>query len=228
MSDIHGEYEKYLKMINKINLTEDDTLYILGDILDRGPNPIKIILDLMKRTNVEIIAGNHEIMAIECLRFLCKEITKENIADIDDEIIEKLLNWQQNGSASTIDEFHKLDKIMQHEVIEFISDFKLYEEITVGGKEYIFVHAGLGGFESDKEMWEYELHELVWERPDYETAYYHDKYVVTGHTPTTKINNNPCPGYIYKKHNHIAIDCGASFGGKLACLCLDTMEEFYV
>lgn len=36
-------------------------------------------------------------------------------------------------------------------------------------------------------------------------------------------------GKIYKKHNHIAVDCGAFFkDGRLGCICLDTMEEFYV
>lgn len=35
-------------------------------------------------------------------------------------------------------------------------------------------------------------------------------------------------GRIYKNNNHIAIDCGAVFGGRLGCLCLDTMKEFYV
>ena len=35
-------------------------------------------------------------------------------------------------------------------------------------------------------------------------------------------------GYIYRKNNHIAIDCGACFpGGRLAAICLDTGEEFY-
>lgn len=33
---------------------------------------------------------------------------------------------------------------------------------------------------------------------------------------------------VHKKNNHIAIDCGASFGGKLGCICLDTLEEYYV
>ena len=56
-----------------------------------------------------------------------------------------------------------------------------------------------------------------------------DTYVVTGHTPTQHIAGNPKPGYIYRKNNHIAIDCGASLpGGRLAAICLDTGEEFYV
>ena len=35
MSDIHGEYEKYCRMLEKIALSEEDTLYILGDVVDR-------------------------------------------------------------------------------------------------------------------------------------------------------------------------------------------------
>ena len=52
MSDIHGNYRAYKAMLEKINFNREDMLYILGDILDRGPNPIRIILDLMERFNV--------------------------------------------------------------------------------------------------------------------------------------------------------------------------------
>ena len=36
-----------------------------------------------------------------------------------------------------------------------------------------------------------------------------------------------CAGKIIRKNNHIAIDCGAVFGGALGCICLETLEEFY-
>ena len=55
MSDIHGNFNAYKAMLEKINFGASDMLYILGDILDRGPNPIKIILDLMERSNVEVM-----------------------------------------------------------------------------------------------------------------------------------------------------------------------------
>ena len=45
MSDLHGNYEAYINMLKKIDLKDSDMLYILGDVLDRGPHPIKIILD---------------------------------------------------------------------------------------------------------------------------------------------------------------------------------------
>ena len=111
---------------------------------------------------------------------------------------------------------------------DFLLEFDLYEEVEAGGNTYLLVHAGLGSFAPEKEIWEYELYDLVWERPDYNIPYFHDKYVVTGHTPTMLIPENRNPGYIYRNQNHIAIDCGASFGGRLGCLCLDTGKEFYV
>lgn len=62
-----------------------------------------------------------------------------------------------------------------------------------------------------------------------ELPYYTDRIVVCGHTPTQLIEENDRPGYIMKKNNYIAIDCGACFrGGRLAAICLDTGEEFYV
>lgn len=55
-----------------------------------------------------------------------------------------------------------------------------------------------------------------------------DIEVITGHTPTQTIGDNPHPGYIYQRNNHIAIDCGASYpGGRLAALCLDTGKGYY-
>lgn len=229
MSDLHGNYEAYQKMLAKINFQQEDMLYILGDILDRGPNPIQIILDLMKRPNVEIIAGNHCVMACECFKFLLSEITEENISQIDGAVIEKLLNWQENGAKTTMDEFYQCDKALQKEIVEFISDFEVYDEIEVGDKTFVLVHAGLKNFSPDRELWDYDLNELVWERADYEQRYFEDKYVITGHTPTMLIQNNTAPGFIYQANHHIAIDCGCSFpGGRLGCLRLEDMKEFYV
>lgn len=228
MGDIHGEYDLFMELLEKIQLKEEDTLYVLGDILDRGPHPIKVLLKLMEMPNVIPVVGNHEIMAIQCLEFLCGEITEESVADLDAEMIDNLLCWQLNGGQSTIDEFHKLDRDTQKDVIDFIKEFLIYEELTVNGTNYLLVHAGLGGYSPEKNIDDYSLEELVWNRTDYEMQYSDDIYVVTGHTPTQLINNNPKPGYIYRKYNHIGVDCGACFaGGRLAAICLETGKEYY-
>ena len=44
ISDIHGCYDKFINMLKLINFSEEDTLYILGDIFDRGDKPLQIRL----------------------------------------------------------------------------------------------------------------------------------------------------------------------------------------
>lgn len=133
-----------------------------------------------------------------------------------------------NGAKTTIDEFKKLDSCMKQDVIDFINDLLLYKEITVENQNYLLVHAGLGNFAPQKVLEDYSLHDLIWTKAEYGMKYYDDTYVVTGHTPTQNIEENPNPGFIYRFNNHIAIDCGAHYpGGRLAAICLDTGEEFY-
>ena len=228
ISDIHGQYDMFIELLDKIQFQNTDTLYILGDILDRGQHPIKTLMKLMEMPNVICIVGNHEYMALECLEFLMKEITDMSIEELDEKMLDNLVTWQYNGSKSTIDEFRQLDSEIRRDVIDFIMDFLIYEEIAVNGKNYLLVHAGLGNYLPDKDIEDYSIHELIWTRADYDVQYFKNTYVVTGHTPTQMIEDNPHPGYIYRRNNHIAIDCGASYpGGRLAALCLDTGKEYY-
>ena len=229
ISDIHGQYDKFIAMLDAINLRDTDTLYVLGDILDRGPQPIKVMLKLMEMPNAICIVGNHEYMAAECLSFLMREVTDRSLDELDYKTLDNLVTWQYNGAKTTIDEFRELSAEMQAEVIDFIKDMSIYEELSVGGKEYLLVHAGLGNFDPAKDILDYSLHDLVWKQADYSRQYFDDKIVITGHTPTQFIKGNPNPGYIYRQNNHIAIDCGAYLeDGRLAAVCLDTGEEYYI
>ncbi len=227
-SDIHGQFDMFIKLLKVINLKETDRLYILGDVLDRGPHPIRTLLKLMEMPNVTCIVGNHELMALECLEFLMQEITEETIKSCDETMIDNIFTWQINGSSTTIDEFRGLSREQQRAVLDYIREFYIYEELSVAGREYLLVHGGLGNYWPGKAMEEYTLDELVWTRAEYDIKYYEDKYVVTGHTPTQGIPGNPRPGFIFKQNNHIAIDCGCNRRhGRLAAICLDTLEEFY-
>ena len=228
ISDIHGQYDMFMELLDKIKLKETDTVYILGDVLDRGPHPIKTLRKLMEMPNAICMVGNHEFMALECLEFLMKEITDKSIEELDETMLDNLVTWQYNGSKSTIDEFRKLDTEGKMGVIDFIKELLIYEEISVGDKDYLLVHAGLGNYSPQKDIEDYSLHELIWARADYDVQYFEDTYVITGHTPTQMIKDNPDPGFIFRRNNHIAIDCGASYpGGRLAAICLDTGEEYY-
>jgi calcineurin-like phosphoesterase len=228
-SDIHGEYDLFIRLLEKIQLKDDDTLYVLGDVVDRGPHPIKILLKLMEMPNVLCLVGNHELMAIECLEFLMQEITDTALDSLDEKMLDNLVTWQYSGSRTTIEEFRQLNRMTQAEIIEYIKDFLIYEELKVSDKDYLLVHGGLGNFYPGKDIEEYSLKELVWDRAEYYITYFGEKYVITGHTPTQDIPGNPNPGYIFKGNNHIALDCGCNRpDGRLAAICLDTMGEYYV
>jgi serine/threonine protein phosphatase 1 len=228
ISDIHGYYDQFIELLELIQLNDDDTLYVLGDVVDRGPNPIKTLLKLMEMPNAVCIVGNHELMALDGLRFLNTQITTESVDSIDAELLGNLIDWQRNGSETTIEEFKQLDQEMRREVLSFIMEFSMYEELSVNGLKYLLVHAGLGDYSPEKQIEDYSLKNLVWDRADYEMQYFEDTIVVTGHTPTQLIEGNPNPGRIYKHLNHIAIDCGCGMpDGRLAAICLETGEEFY-
>lgn len=111
--------------------------------------------------------------------------------------------------------------------MRYLETFKLYEEINVNNKDYILVHAGLDNFKITKRLQDYTIDEMIWAETDYDKMYFKDKILITGHTPVSAILFDKNADKIYKKNNHIAIDCGCGYGKKLGVLCLNTMEEMY-
>lgn len=228
VSDIHGQYDMFLELLNKINLKDTDTLFVLGDVLDRGLHPIKTIRKIMSMSNVVCIVGNHELMALEHLEFLVHEEVGDSKGKLDDRELENLINWQCNGGFSTVEEFKLLDFEAKVAVIDFLKNMLTYARVSVNGNDFLLVHGGLGNFMPDKSLDDYSVNELAWSRIDYDVQYFRDTYIVVGHTPTQMIKDNPKSGFIYRKNNNIAIDCSAYYGGRLAALCLDTNEEYYL
>jgi len=43
ISDLHGQYDIFEKLLDVIDFSENDFLYVLGDAIDRGPDGIKIL-----------------------------------------------------------------------------------------------------------------------------------------------------------------------------------------
>ena len=227
LSDIHGHYDAYLRLLRKIDLRPRDTLYVLGDVVDRGPDGIKLLLDMMRRPNVAPILGNHEYMMAYCLRFLTQEITDESLAALDDEKLTALRDWLCNGGGPTLRAFRALSDPEREEVQDYLGEFSLYEEVRASGEDYVLVHAGLANFSPERPLYDYRPDELILSREDLEAAYWADRYVVCGHTPTQLIPGSPEPGRVYRAGRRIFIDCGCVFGGPLGALCLDTGDVFY-
>ena len=73
ISDIHGYYDLFCRMLDKIRFGGGDKLYVLGDIIDKGPDSIRLAKLLFSMPNVCCIAGNHEYDFLKYYRALMKQ-----------------------------------------------------------------------------------------------------------------------------------------------------------
>lgn len=74
VGDIHGCISEFSALLNKLELCDDDQLYSVGDIIDKGPDPLGCIRLAMK-LKVQSVKGNHED---KCIRWLKHEMNRIN------------------------------------------------------------------------------------------------------------------------------------------------------
>lgn len=217
ISDVHGHYNKYSEMLEKINFSDKDTLYILGDVIDRGNDGIRILLDILRRPNVVMLMGNHEAMMLDTLL---------GFEQINEDSIDKIVLWVLNGGGPTLTSFLESRKKDRINILNSLEAMPYYIEIEVCGSEFVLLHGGLENFSPERPLCNYSRDEIVWAEPSFENGYFSDKFVIVGHTPTPTICDEP---RIFLNEKLIDIDCGCAYeGGRLGCLCLDNFEEFYV
>ena len=242
IADVHGCQEKYLAMLKMIDFSAEDTLFCIGDMIDRGPAGLKILQHMKKHSNIVPILGNHELIGYRCMKILSQEMTEESVRQLAAERVELISEWINIGGGFTIRELVKLSMEEREEILNYLREFWTMLQVEVNGKKYILVHGGFEDFRPDKPLEEYDIESLVWARIDVEGHYFDDATIICGHTPTrhfyaqkqgkllTELSREQYCDEIYEsKNGHvIAIDCACGFGGKLGCLCLETMERFYV
>lgn len=208
-SDLHGNYNFY-KAITR-ELKENDRLYVLGDVIDRGKDGIKILQDVIKRKEkgqVEFLVGNHELMMVQSLFLNNEKVRNDWLID-------------GNGGKKTLEEFNKLDVNEQNKMKEFLLNSYVYKNIKINDKPVHLVHAkSIQDKEENnektlremiKEEQESKINEALWSRdPKTGTSKPHPQsakpgvFTVIGHSPTAdnKVNY---------KDNYIDIDCGGGY-----------------
>ena len=228
VSDLHGCFKSWLALLEKLRFSDDDLLYVVGDVVDRGPQSMALLLDLSQRFNVIPIAGNHDLAAAHCLSFLSEEVTDASIEKLEQgSSFSNLMMWLNDGGRATMEDFRKLDRESREIVLDYFQEFSLYEEAEVGGVSYVLAHAGVDNFSLERSLEDYPPDAFSFARPDYDRCYFPDRFLITGHTPTRLISGAK-PDFICRRNNHIAIDCGCVYGGQLGAFCLDNGQTFYV
>ena len=228
MSDIHGEYELFLKMLKKINFSKSDKLVILGDVLDRGKGSIKILEYIMGKDNIELIMGNHEKMFLDFV--LAKNENDKYFA---------YHMWMNNGGYTTLAEYDRLNTYKQEEIVNFLRNLPMYKVID----NYSLVHSGLNmsglslNLSIDKIIEVQSDEDFLWSREEFYNYKAVEGFIVIfGHTPTPFLRgqNEDYDFTIWHDERYkdkIGIDTGATFGeigGKLSCIRLNDEKEFYV
>ncbi len=228
-SDLHGySLEMFLKLLNGAGFGENDFLFVLGDVIDRGEHSAELLRWMVEQPNVQLILGNHEAMLLSC-DFLLEPVTDESLAKLDSEKMNLLSTWISNGATPTLTGLRKILKeepdVMEG-VLDYLRDAPLYDTVDVGGNKYILVHAGLENYHPSRPLNCYTPDELLWARPTMNTQYFDDAVVIFGHTPT-EFFGEQYRGKAIKTKSWICIDTGAATGNKPMLLRLDDLKEFY-
>ena len=230
-SDLHGyPLEQFRELLDRVGFSDEDYLFVLGDVIDRGKHGAQWLRWLPQQSNVQLILGNHEQFLLSCQHIF--EEMSESGAEmlVHQDNIQILSTWIANGANPTLSGLHQLlkeDPDVVEGILDYLRDAPLYEDLEVNGRRFILVHAGLGNFHPDKSLDEYTEAELTWERPTLKTRYYDDATVIFGHTPTMHIAEE-YTGKAIKTDTWTCIDTGAAGGHSPMLLRLDDMQEFYI
>lgn len=236
-SDIHGHYDYFMDILNKINFSKDDHMYIVGDVVDRGPEPIKLLKYILNQDNMTLLIGNHEHFMIQTLLF-----GNDDIYNL----------WMYNGGDKTIEAYNELEEDEQRKLlIELFKCPLIVPNLKVGNTNFYLAHA-CHTMRDVKDIVKYcdsskgEIEMVVWSReyknPDtqilserFKDLYskYENTKLIIGHTPVflcsygvidkkgRPLISRSCSGHL------INLDCGCSRGLPLSCLRLEDMKEFY-
>lgn len=229
ISDLHGyPLSRFLQLLKKAGFSEDDFLFILGDVIDRnGDGGVEMLRWLLWQSNVELLLGNHEAMLLSC-DFVFDEITEQGIEQLTSEKMSLLMNYMHNGGDVTLKALRKLATASREElydILDYLREAPLYETVSAGGSDFLLVHAGLENFRQDRRLSDYSPDELLWARPAIDENYFDDVLTVFGHTPTGSYGAD-YEGKILKTATWINIDVGTASGCEPVLLRLDDMAEF--
>lgn len=193
--DIHGCTKTVKALLeNLLRVTKNDTVYFLGDYIDRGPDGKGVIDYLMhlkeEEYDVHFLKGNHEDL---CVTAYEADQKKKLFGAKHKEQKE----WEAVGAKATLDSFGvKHPREIPKLYIDWMNACEPYIEI----EEFILVHAGMN-FKAEKPF--EDTRSMMWTRNfkvDYDKS--HGKKIIHGHIPvdysfmTLVIENNTAYDFI--------------------------------
>lgn len=221
VSDLHGEYGLFLKLLDKINFCEGDELYVLGDIIDKGDSSVRLLKYISERDNIHCILGNHEHAFLEYYHSLLEESPDDFC-----EVLSRLREY-----------FPKDGHLLDFELVDWLESLPAYIE----GDGFVCVHAGVP-VKPDGTLLplaEATVNQLVFDRrfKNKDTRHSSPVCVFFGHTQTDNVCGRPvvlgykrradAPSDSLSSFYKIHLDTGTWSNGVLGCFCIDTCKTVY-
>ncbi|MFD3157230.1 metallophosphoesterase [Haloimpatiens sp. FM7330] len=231
LSDLHGGLHLVKPLIQKVNLTDNDYLIIIGDTIQKGPYNIEMLSylqELFKRKNTYILSGNHEKYILSLLR-------KEKVEDFDKHINEV---WHPSIIKDWIKKLHiDYKKIGNPREVQnkiknnFKNEIKFLEELPIALEfdNFIFVHAGI---EKKTDWKQSSLQSLLAFRSFLNEGHKSNKYVVVGHWPTQNYRKRSLCGDVLIDNDKKIICIDGGYGvkccGQINALIIEKKDgEFF-
>jgi serine/threonine protein phosphatase 1 len=166
ISDIHGCYETFVSLLNKIGFNKSDKLVIIGDLIDKGTGSKQLIDEIIKLQedgfHILVTMGNHEDLMLESINSQHKKDT-----------------WRFKGGAETLKSFN----VSAYDELE--NKYKIFFEslpLFVGVGKYIFIHGGVDTTNENPFHKKAALWSRTW-RKTLNREWLGDRYIIAGHTP---------------------------------------------
>ncbi len=244
VSDLHGQYNIFSKLLEKVHFSNEDQLYMLGDAIDRGPDGIRILQHVMNAPNMHFLLGNHEFMMLNGVAL--DGSATANYGKLPGRDADLWLS--RNGGNKTYYKYKLLDREERVRILEWLMSCPLSTGVDVGGWTYVLTHTYFKMELLDVPYKEIEYRTakyIVWPSP-YRWDIYADpaeyrKYepwiFIIGHVPVCYANEASGTRQLsaYREGNIIDIDGGCAHhdntdknykGGIM--LRLDDLKEFTV
>lgn len=125
IGDIHGSFDKLLKVLDIVDFSSDDILYGVGDYCDRGSQNLRVLNYLMALPNFRGVFGNHDVAAYYFLTN--PQLMNPKSYPIDTSF---LYNWKFRGGDKTIDEFKNLSEEKRSKIIEWYENLPFEIELN--------------------------------------------------------------------------------------------------
>lgn len=197
IGDIHGCDVALSTLLEGIRLTPEDTVILLGDLIDRGPQSRTVIdraIHLQQEVALIGICGNHEEMLLQSL----------------DRGSPRMM-WVGSGAIATLDSYGGSLSDIPETHIQFLKSLRDYWQT----ESHIFVHANV---EPETAMEEQPSAWLRWDKfTGTEARHVSGKTVICGHTGQSSGVPAFCDGYV-------CIDTKACSGLWLTCLDVESNQ----